>query len=276
MLSDHNIADNKREEQYCAQLDAVKGQSEKASATFKSTLEGYRVQLSQLEAERDGLSTRVEELRTQLLCAGNWERGFKGAQARCESAEKERDILIDQMRATAEEEKIRKSKDIKQEFQRQDRSTWKKATNTEAERCLQRDMRDWKEDRWTPKMALQRFHAVSNEFLTASYTKEKRPLTWGSVPWPVLHRPQDITRDSDNITWESVEKFLGYAQIAYGSDVGGYQNLVKQIQMMFHMDRWKNRGLFKTVMDKELRSSLDDVGNIVSQAVNQWKTARRL
>lgn len=121
--------------------------------------------------------------------------------------------------------------DIKKELRRQGRIPWKNTVIRELRRCQQWDMKDWWVYLWTPKLMLDQFHVVSNEFLIAVYSLEKQPLTVRSVPWPVLHSPYDITLEK--IAWENVEGFVRYAQFAYGSDIEGHTNLVKQIQKRF-------------------------------------------
>lgn len=221
-----------------------------------------------VEEERDRLADEVE--RQRII---NEARGRQRAEESTHGAHGTREREEMKARIRAEEKKREEEQlamDIKKEFRRQDRMPWKKATIAEVKRCQERDMRDWGAYPWTPKLALDRFHAVSNEFLTAVYT-EKQPLTVGSVPWPVLHSPHDITLDK--ITWGNVEGFLRYAKAAYGSDIGGYTKLVKQIQQMFHPDKWRSKSLLASVMKLELRKSLQGAGNVVSQAVNQWRAS---
>lgn len=273
---------------YAIEIHTLKSERDR----LKTTVAGLGESLARSDSNRANLQKERDA----------WHYHFTQSRARCVIAEEERDRLLadevgrqtiineargrqraeesthrtrerEEMKARIrEEEKKREDEqlamDIKKELRRQDRMPWKRATITEVKRCQERDMRDWGAYPWTPKLALDRFHAVSNEFLTAVYT-EKQPLTVGSVPWPVLHSPHDITLEK--ITWGNVEGFLRHAKSAYGADVGGYTKLVKQIQQMFHPDKWRSRNLFASVMKVELRKSLRDAGNVVSQAVNQWR-----
>ncbi|KAJ7143711.1 hypothetical protein C8R44DRAFT_758720 [Mycena epipterygia] len=54
-----------------------------------------------------------------------------------------------------------------------------------------------------------------------------------------------------------------------------YGSLVEKVHRMFHPDKWKARGVLTTVMDEELRSSLETAGNVVAQAMTPlWRSSK--
>jgi hypothetical protein len=168
----------------------------------------------------------------------------------------------------AEEEKKRKAN----EKAEQQKRAHEEATAAEEERCRKRDTKNWGKVPWTPDAALNRFNFVEREFTSTNYSMA-RPITFGSIPWPVLENPTTLTLE--DLNWESVESFLRHTKKAYaGQDSAAYAKFLKQIQLMFHPDRWRSRNLLQAVMDAKLREGLEKGGKIVSQAVNQWIQSR--
>ncbi|KAJ7621004.1 hypothetical protein FB45DRAFT_753961, partial [Roridomyces roridus] len=110
-----------------------------------------------------------------------------------------------------------------------------------------------------------------DEFEPTKFTAETRPLTFRAIPWPVLTDPQELC--VEHITWGAVDAFFEEVQLQMivlqsgTNNVGEYVSLVGKLHRAFHPDRWKARGVLMTVMDDELRSSLEAAGNVVAQAM---------
>lgn len=179
----------------------------------------------------------------------------------CEEEEKQRQ---EEMHRQGEEERQRKA----QEKAEQETRAREAATAVEEERCRQRDAKYWGKEKWTSDAALKRFHVVTEEFTSTKYSVG-RPITLRSIPWPVLDNPSKFTLEGLN--WKNVEDFLRHARRFYaGGDSAKYAKLLKDIQLMFHPDKWSSRNLLLTVIDAGLQDDLRQAGKIVSQAVNQW------
>ncbi|RDB30724.1 hypothetical protein Hypma_005944 [Hypsizygus marmoreus] len=150
-----------------------------------------------------------------------------------------------------------------EQSQEERRSQWKKAAQTEKERCRQRDSQ-WTSgsDEWTPATAVQRFRSVLAEFETMTFS-EACPLTFEAIPWPVLHRPGVFS--VQQVDWAAVEGFCKHLKKESGD---GYKALFKRVQVTFHPDKWRSRNILSTVMEEGLRKELEAAGSIVAQQVN--------
>ncbi|KAJ7796015.1 hypothetical protein B0H14DRAFT_3552602 [Mycena olivaceomarginata] len=148
------------------------------------------------------------------------------------------------------EEQERKARD---RLEREKR--WKAATQAEERRCAQRDQNMWGSvAQWTPAHALERLEFLIEEFNTIKFS-EAQPLTYHVIPWPVLADP--------------------YNDGQFGVNVAGYNTLVEKVHRLFHPDKWKSRRLLVTVMDEELRKSLEEAGNVVAQAMTPiWRKSK--
>ncbi|EKM49825.1 uncharacterized protein PHACADRAFT_265531, partial [Phanerochaete carnosa HHB-10118-sp] len=91
---------------------------------------------------------------------------------------------------------------------------------------------------WTNKRAIERFNAVSVEFDEIKFC-ESQPLTFQSVPWPMLRSPLHLT--AEDIDWSAVEEFFRTARLAVGE--GEYKTMVEKAHRRFHPDKWRARGL---------------------------------
>ncbi|KAJ7348090.1 hypothetical protein DFH08DRAFT_960443 [Mycena albidolilacea] len=77
------------------------------------------------------------------------------------------------------------------------------------------------------------------------------------------------------IDWGAVEAFFLRAKGQFGVNVAGYNTLVEKVHRLFHPDKWKSRRLLVTVMDEELRKSLEEAGNVVAQAMTPiWRKSK--
>ncbi len=108
---------------------------------------------------------------------------------------------------------------------------------------------------------MARFRFVNTEFDNTTFSRTK-PLTFESVPWPVLLSPYEVKLEE--IDWKAVEEFFEKLELMVHR--GEYKTLVEQAHRRFHPDKWKSRGLLNTVLDDTLRRQLESAGNIVAQA----------
>lgn len=181
-------------------------------------------------------------------------------------------------RRKEQEEKERKAREtakserIAQELRQQQ---WRAAaTEKEKVRCRDRDVEKWGTGPWTHARALQRFRSLSEEFLKISFS-ESKPLTEGAIPWPVLDDPFDF--QLEHLDWQRVEAFFKEAARMLGGTSGEYKTLVEKSHRLFHPDRWRSRNLMVTVLDEDLRKSLEKSGNTVSQAITPlWTKSRSM
>ena len=123
---------------------------------------------------------------------------------------------------------------------------------------------------WTPSRALERFQKVSDEFERIRFCDDQ-PITVPSIPWPTLHFPDDINLEI--IEWGGVEAF--FASVKTLIPVAEYKILVEKTHRRFHPDKWKSRGLLRTIKDEALREKVEAAGNMVAQVVTPlWAASR--
>ncbi|KIP02705.1 hypothetical protein PHLGIDRAFT_40425, partial [Phlebiopsis gigantea 11061_1 CR5-6] len=77
---------------------------------------------------------------------------------------------------------------------------------------------------------------ISAEFDELKFD-EGKPLTFESIPWPVLSSPFHLT--VDHIEWSAVEDFFAAAKLVL--DEGEYKAMVEKSHKRFHPDRWRSR-----------------------------------
>lgn len=137
------------------------------------------------------------------------------------------------------------------------------AAAKERARCLKRDKAFLAQTIWSERSALARYLSISIEFDSIRFSTEQ-PLTFESVPWPVLHAPRTISLDG--IEWSAVEQFFGTVEVIV-ADPGEYKSLLEKTHRRFHPDKWRSRGIMNSVLDEHLRNKLEVAGNVVAQAV---------
>lgn len=122
---------------------------------------------------------------------------------------------------------------------------------------------------WTRWTVLRYYIQLAKEFdVKAKNVRPEAPLTWYSIPWPILANPYSCT--TNDITWKSVEAFLSTAQKEM--DEEQFNSMVISTQRRFHDDRWRNRHLYDSIPDKVLRASIEEAVKSVSQAVSAWRS----
>jgi flagellar biosynthesis GTPase FlhF len=174
-----------------------------------------------------------------------------------------------EQKAREREERERLERERAKERARQ--KAWQRATILERTRCRQRDACKWGSgEKWTKDLALDRFISLSNEFDNIKFS-EAQPLIFENIPWPVCKNPAKLL--VEDIVWDKVEAFFAFAKLDY-TEVE-FKKFVEKAHRMFHPDKWRARRVFQTVVDDELRKSLEDAVNIVSQAVTPlWRKSK--
>ncbi|GBE81092.1 predicted protein [Sparassis crispa] len=128
----------------------------------------------------------------------------------------------------------------------------------------------WSQGSWTTQRALERYKLLCETFDTTKFTSSD-PITFDIVPWPVLHSPSILT--VEDVDWTAVESFFHTVKPHMRSQ--DYKMFVEKSHKRFHPDRWRARGLLKSVEDDELRGCLEVAANTVAQALTPlWREVR--
>jgi hypothetical protein len=134
------------------------------------------------------------------------------------------------------------------------------ATRRDKER-RQRHQR-WSTGFWTTTRALERYRDVSDIFDAAKFCTSL-PLHFDDVPWPVLHQPTKFT--VEDVDWTSVERFFDAVKPHMRTQ--DFKSFVQTSHRRFHPDRWRSRGLLKSIHDEAERGYLEVAANTVAQAL---------
>ncbi|KAJ7080599.1 hypothetical protein B0H15DRAFT_856518 [Mycena belliarum] len=291
---------------YATELEARKA-AQADAASLRNELEGVnralemaesRLKIMQLEADRplweQAKKKREEDERAERAREEERRRAAEIADSRrrmeefqAQERERKRAAEVERLRREAEErarrekeererlarekaERERKEKEAREKREREAR--WRAATQAEELRCERRDEQMWGAGTWTPIRALARLRLQMDEFDRIKFS-EAQPLTFRAIPWPVLTDPLDM--DVEQIDWHTVEAFFARAKSQMAANIAEYNSLVERVHRMFHPDKWKARGVLLTVMDEELRASLETAGNIVAQAMTPlWRKSK--
>ena len=140
----------------------------------------------------------------------------------------------------------------------------------EREQRRRKDRARWSYGPWTNGRALERYKMLSEEFDTAKFTPEN-PVDFESIPWPVLLSP--VTLRLEDIDWSAVEAFFEAAKKHLRTQ--DYKVFVEKSHKRFHPDRWRARGILKSIADEELRNCLEVAANTVAQALTPiWRAMK--
>ena len=119
--------------------------------------------------------------------------------------------------------------------------------------------------------SIQWFEDVGTEFDAVKFD-ETQPLTFESIPWPLLSLPQKGVLE--DIDWAAIDRFFAAMKDSIAEDK--YKVLLEQAHRRFHPDRWLSRGLLNTVLDEGLRRRLEVAGGVVAQAITPlWRQSKR-
>jgi DNA repair exonuclease SbcCD ATPase subunit len=230
--------------------------------------EEERRRVAELEESRRKMREFQEQEKERKRAA---EEAKQKERLRREAEEKARREKEERERKQREkEESERKARELREKLEREKR--WRAATQAEEARCQKRDAELWGAGAWTPLRALERFKLQMEEFDKIKFS-ETQPLTFHAVPWPVLTDPLDL--DIEEIDWKAVEAFFARVKVQLAANVAEYKSLVEKVHRMFHPDKWRSRGLLATVMDGDLKMSLETTGNVVAQAMTPlWRKSK--
>ncbi|ESK92547.1 polyadenylate-binding protein 1 [Moniliophthora roreri MCA 2997] len=218
------------------------------------------------EEELGASRRRMQKLQAEEAERKRMEAEHAQAKMREESERKKR--LEEERKAREKAERERIEKERQEKLRRE--QAWRSATLEEKARLRRRDAHQWGRGNWNEAAAVARFQQVVDEFEKTKFS-ELKPLTYEAIPWPVPVNPMSFVLEE--VQWDVVEKFFNV--LRRHLDHAAYRALLDRTHRLFHPDRWKARGISKTIMDAELRSGVEDAGNVVSQAITPlWRTCK--
>ena len=272
---EHKIAEKRRtqaEEREAALVTARELAEKEEKALFDAPppeVEESRRREALEESIRRMRALREEEEADRRRAQREKEEDARREQREREEAERARKeaerLAREERERRVREEAERKAREERERKEAEARrlSAYKRAAAIEGARCRTRDAKfGIFSTQWTTARSLQWFKDVSVEFEAFKFG-ENQPLTFGSVPWPLLAAPHKMT--PNNIDWDAVEAF--FAAVKLQVTAGEYKVLVEKAHRRFHPDKWRSRGLLTTILDEDLRQQLENAGNIVAQAI---------
>lgn len=160
------------------------------------------------------------------------------AEARRAAESRQKAQEIEEKTRQQQEAELREQKEREEAFKRQ------------RER-RQREQR-WNIGPWTPIRALERYRVLSEAFDTTKFNAHD-PLSFHVVPWPILTPPARMS--VEDVDWNAVESFFDAVKSHMRTQE--FKMFVEKSQRRFHPDRWRARGLLKTVENEAERSCLE-------------------
>ncbi|KAJ7170545.1 hypothetical protein C8R43DRAFT_874950 [Mycena crocata] len=145
---------------------------------------------------------------------------------------------------------------------------WEERARRERER-QQRNER-WSYGPWTTQRALERYKTLADLFDSTKFSSEE-PLTFDVIPWPVLHSP--VSFSVEDIDWAAVEGFFNAVKPHMRSQ--DFVSFIKTSHRRFHPDRWRSRGLLKSVADESERGCLEVVSRCLLSAMADTRDSLR-
>ncbi|KAJ7497305.1 hypothetical protein FB451DRAFT_1335525 [Mycena latifolia] len=230
-------SDSGDEEPSAVELDA---EAERMASIAES-----RRKLAELEADRP-LWEQEAKKRERLEKEEEEAERSRAAERRAAEARK----ADQERRAKAEREQEQKQAQAKEEEARA-RGREERARREREKR--QRNER-WSYGPWTTQRALERYKTLSDIFDSTKFSQDD-PLTFDAVPWPVLHSP--VSFSVEDVDWAAVEGF--FAAIKPHMRSQDFVSFVEKSHRRFHPDRWRSRGLLKSVADDADRGCLEVV-----------------
>ncbi|KAG7447380.1 uncharacterized protein BT62DRAFT_931218 [Guyanagaster necrorhizus] len=121
---------------------------------------------------------------------------------------------------------------------------------------------------WSDKKAIVRAQRCLEEFEETSFSRQRKPLTFEDVPWPVL---TDVsTLGPRDITKKKISKFFAVAEESLGNE--RYWDMLERMYEAFKKQRWEKRGLLDSIADGQLCGELEHAREIIWAAVKPlWK-----
>ena len=171
--------------------------------------------------------------------------------------------------AEAEERRRRQEERERAEAERRARAAREKAAREQEQRRRQQQHR-WTFGPWTTQRALERYKVLSEAFDGARFSEEN-PASFDAIPWPVLQAPALLC--VEDIDWNAVEAF--FRSVRPYMRPQDYKAFVEKSHKRFHPDRWRARGVLKSIEDEDFRGSLEVAANTVAQALTPlWRDTR--
>jgi len=205
-----------------------------------------------------------------------WEEAARRRRAHEQAEEEARRARREEERRAAEaEEKRRRTAAAQAEAERRARAAREQAAREQAareqeKRRKQQQNQRWSHGLWTTQRALERYKSLCEAFDNAKFTPSD-PVTLEIVPWPVLSSPATLA--AEDIDWAAVEAFFKAAKPHMRSQ--DYKIFVEKSHKRFHPDRWRARGLLRSVQDEETRNCLEVAANTVAQAITPlWREVK--
>ncbi|KAJ7262165.1 hypothetical protein B0H12DRAFT_1217556 [Mycena haematopus] len=164
--------------------------------------------------------------------------------------------LAVEARKAEEERRARMEKERQQQTQAKEeaRATGDERARRERER-RQRNER-WAYGPWTTQRALERYKILSDIFDSTKFSPDD-PIAFDVVPWPIL----PVKYSVEDIDWSTVEGFFNAVKPHMRSQ--DFASFVEKSHRRFHPDRWRSRGLLKSVADETERGCLEVVHTAV-------------
>ena len=168
--------------------------------------------------------------------------------------------------AEAEARRRRQEERERAEADRRARAAREKAAREQEQRRRQQQQR-WTHGLWTTQRALERYKVLSDAF-DGPRCSEENPAAFDAIPWPVLQAPALLA--VEDIDWNAVEAF--FRAVRPYMRPQDYKAFVQESHRRFHPDRWRARGVLRSVPDEETRSCLEVASNTVAQALTPlWR-----
>jgi hypothetical protein len=198
------------------------------------------------------------------------------AQQKAEAAEAERKRKHEEAQRRERERVMREKLEREREQERwrkqqeEEQASWRRKMQEEAVRRKKQQEERYSYGPWTTQRALERYKSLAETFDSAQFSAEN-PITFVTVPWPVLHKPTRFT--VEDVDWSSVEAFFNSVRPHMRAQ--DYKNFVEKSHRRFHPDRWRARRILQSVDDDELRACLEVAANTVAQAITPlWREVK--
>jgi hypothetical protein len=173
-------------------------------------------------------------------------------------------------RLAEEERKLKAEREAREAIMREEMARNEREARAKREKEKRQRHQRWSSGVWTVKRALERYKTLCVTFDETKFTTDE-PLTFDAVPWPVLHSPVSFT--VEDVDWGAVEKF--FEEVKPHMRTQDYKVFVQASQRRFHPDRWRARGLLKSIEDETERGFLEVAANSVAQALTPlWREVR--
>ncbi|EMD37912.1 hypothetical protein CERSUDRAFT_136845 [Gelatoporia subvermispora B] len=221
-------------------------------ASRRADIEASRRKLAELEKDRPlwEQAAREREARQQVEEEAFGARREAGRR-RTEAEQRRRDAERAEAARQAQAEKDRVNRERQKEQRRRQHERWAYGP-------------------WTTQRALERYKVLCESFDAVRPTPAD-PVTFEIVPWPVLRAPAQLT--VEDVHWGAVESFFKAVRVHMRSQ--DYKVFVEKSHRRFHPDRWRARGLLKSITDDELRGCLEVAANTVAQALTPlWREVK--